>query len=318
MRVIAVGTPAFALPAFEALRDARDVEIAQVVTKAERPGGRGLKPIYPPAYEWATENGLPIVQLEKFPKAYDQVSSEIDATADAVVVVASAFFVPAWLRDPQPEGLTKFGAVNLHPSLLPELRGPAPVNWAIIEGYDETGVTTIRLAEELDAGDILLQERVDIAGGETAGTLAEKLAQLGARAVLDTLRGLARGEIEPRAQDTSEAHILYRPKITAEVRAVSWSEPAERIERLVRGLYPDAPARASFSGELLQILAAEPAGGPADAAPGTITAVAEDGVVVACGEGALKLVRVKPAGRGEMSAHAFALGRRLAAGARFD
>jgi methionyl-tRNA formyltransferase len=239
-------------------------------------------------------------------------------TVDAVVVVASAFFVPAWLGEPQPEGLVKYGAVNLHPSLLPELRGPAPVNWAIIEGYAETGVTTISLVDELDAGDVLLQERLDVDAGETAGSLAEKLAQLGARVVLDTLRGLARGEIQPTPQDPARAKILYRPKITADVRAVDWSWDAAKLDCLVRGLYPDVPARASLASELVQVLGAEPAEGPVDAAPGTITALDEAGVVVACGEGALKLTLVKPAGRGEMTAHAFAIGRRLAAGDRFD
>ena len=318
MRVIAVGTPAFALPTFDALHQAPDVEIAQVITKAERPGGRGLKPIYPPVYEWARDKGLPVVQLEKLARAYDAGGSEIDVTVDAVVVVASAFFVPAWLGEPQPEGLVKYGAVNLHPSLLPELRGPAPVNWAIIEGYAETGVTTISLVDELDAGDVLLQERLAVDAGETAGSLAEKLAQLGARVVLDTLRGLARAEIQPAPQDPGQAKILYRPKITADVRAVDWSQAAAKLDCLVRGLYPDAPARASLGGELVQILGAEPAEGPTGAAPGTITALDEAGVVVTCGEGALKLTRVKPAGRGEMTAHAFAIGRRLAPGDRFD
>lgn len=318
MRVVAVGTPAFALPTFDALLEAPDVEVVQVITKAERPGGRGLKPVYPPVYEWAREKSLPVVQLEKLARAYDAASSEVDVTADAVVVVASAFFVPAWLREPHPDGLVKYGAVNLHPSLLPELRGPAPINWAIIEGYAETGVTTIRLAEELDAGDVLLQERLAVADDETAGSLAGKLARLGARVVPDTLRGLVRGEIRPTPQDAARAKILYRPKITADIRAVDWSEPAARLGRLVRGLYPDAPARVSLDGKPVQILGAEPVEGPADGAPGTIAAVNEDGVVVACGKGALRITRVKPAGRGEMTAHAFALGRRLVAGDRFD
>jgi methionyl-tRNA formyltransferase len=318
VRIIAVGTPAFALPTFDALHEAPDFEIAQVITKAERPGGRGLKPIYPPVYDWAREKDLPVLQLEKLARTYDAASSEVDVSADAVVVVASAFFVPVWLAEPQPGGLVKYGAANLHPSLLPELRGPAPVNWAVIEGYAETGVTTIRLAEELDAGDILLQERLAVADDDTAGSLSEKLAQLGAALVLDTLRGLIRGEIKPTPQDPARARILYRPKISADVRAVDWSESATKLECLVRGLYPDAPARASLGGQPVQILGAAPAEGPADAAPGTVTAVDEAGFVVACGEGALRLTRVKPAGRGEMTAHAFSLGRRLTPGDRFD
>jgi len=134
--------------------------------------------------------------------------------------------------------------------------------------------------------------------------------------VLETLRGLKAGTLDAAPQDEAKATIA--PKITAELRAVDWSRSAIELERLVRGLYPDAPARASLRGNVFQILAAEPKRTEARERPGTIIAVDEAAIVVACGEGALRLARVKPAGRGEMTAHAFALGRRLTVGDRFD
>ncbi len=317
MRVIAVGTPAFALPTFEALLRADDVDLAAVITNPDRPRGRGLDAGPTPAKEWALARGVRVYTTEKLPADADAGRAEL---ADylpifALVVVASALFIPKWLREDD-AAYSLHGAVNLHPSLLPKRRGAAPIPWTIIDGDDVAGVTTMRLVKEVDAGPIYLQREIAVGPRETAGELAETLAAEGAELMLATLRGLEAGTVAPKTQDETQA--TYAGKITPETRRLDWTRPAAELDRLVRGLYPDAPARASFSGELVQILAAEPAEGPADGAPGTITAVAEDGVVAACGEGALKLVRVKPAGRGEMSAHAFALGRRLAAGARFD
>ncbi len=316
MRVTLVGTPSFAIPTFEALYRAQDVDIAQVITKTEKRAGRGLKPTQPEVFNWAETKGLSVVQLETLRRAPEAALALLDLTVDAVVVVASAFFIPTWLREPPPDGHATFGAVNLHPSLLPKLRGPAPINRAIIENCDPTGVTTLKLAEEMDAGDILLQQEVRLHARETAGSLAERLAEVGAELMLTTLRGLGAGTLQPKPQDHAQA--TYAPKITTETRGIDWYCPAERTDRLVRGLYPDAPARASLRGDAVQILAVEPAEGEADATPGTVIALDEGGILVACGEGALKLTRVKPAGRGEMTAHAFALGRRLAVGDRFD
>ncbi|NIT36844.1 MAG: methionyl-tRNA formyltransferase [candidate division Zixibacteria bacterium] len=316
MRVTLVGTPSFAIPTFEALYQAQDVDVAQVITKTEKRAGRGLKPTQPEVFNWAQTKGLRVVQLDTLRRTPEAGLPSLDLTVDAVVVVASAFFIPKWFREPPPDGRVTFGAINLHPSLLPKLRGPAPINRAIIENYDPTGVTTLKLVDEMDAGDILLQQEVRLHARETAGSLAGRLAEVGAALMLTTLRGLGAGTVQPKPQDHAQA--TYAPKITTEMRGIDWYCPAERTDRLARGLYPDAPARASLQGDIVQILAAEPAEGEADAAPGTIIAVDEAGVVVACGEGALKLTRVKPAGRGEMTAHAFALGRRLAVGDRFD
>jgi methionyl-tRNA formyltransferase len=317
VRVIAVATPAFALPTLDALAEAADVALAGLITNPDRPRGRGLAPGPTPAKEWAIAHGLRVYTTDKLTADPTQGQMELADCLPifALVVVASGLFIPKWLRE-ENAGYSLHGAVNLHPSLLPKWRGPAPIAWTIIGGDEVGGVTTISLVKELDAGPIYLQKETAVEPRETAGSLGEKLARLGAKLVLETLRGLKAGTLDAAPQDEAKATIA--PKITAELRAVDWSRSAIELERLVRGLYPDAPARASLRGDVFQILAAEPKRTEARERPGTIIAVDEAGVVVACGEGALRLTRVKPAGRGEMTAHAFALGRRLAVGDRFD
>ncbi|UCH78798.1 MAG: methionyl-tRNA formyltransferase [Candidatus Coatesbacteria bacterium] len=309
MRVLAIATPRFALPTLEELAAASDVELTALLTNPDRPRGRGLAPAPPAAKEWAQERALPVYQPEKLTREEVGAFADLDLGVEAVVVVASAFFVPRWLRERPP-----LGAVNLHPSLLPALRGAAPINWAIINGLAVTGVTTMFLAQEIDAGDILLQREIPLRTRETAGTLAPRLAQVGAELVLATLRGLEGGTVKPRPQEAT--HVTHAPKITAETRAVDWARPAEALDRLVRGLYPDFPARATVGGDFVQLLEAEPAAGKRGAAPGTVVAVEREGLIVACGEGALRLLRVKPAGRQDMTGRAFAVGRRLTPGDR--
>jgi methionyl-tRNA formyltransferase len=313
MRVVAVATPGFALPTLDILLEARGIDVLAVITNPDRPRGRGLDPGAPAAKTWAARNGVPFFQPQKLTRAELEGCPGIKVGLDALVVVASAFYVPTWLRD-----LPRWGAVNLHPSLLPELRGAAPISWAIINGLTETGVSTMRLADEMDAGDILLQKSMPILGRDTAGSLAPRLAHAGAKLILQTLRGLAAGEIEPTPQDAARA--THAPKITAETRAVDWGRPAEELDRLVRGLHPAFSARVSLGGVVIQILDAVPVkeGEDAGATPGTIIAVSEEGIDVACRPGALRLVRIKPAGKQEMAAAGFAAGRRLEAGARFD
>ncbi len=317
MRVIAVATPAFALPTLDALGEAADVELAGLITNPDRPRGRGLAPGPTPAKEWALAHGVRVYTTDKLTADPTMGQKELADSLPifALVVVASGLFIPKWLREETAE-YSLHGAINLHPSLLPKWRGPAPLAWTIIEGDEVAGVTTISLVKELDAGPVYLQKEIALGPRETSGTLAETLAKEGAKLVLKTLRGLEAGAIKPKPQE--EAQATYTSKIISETRQVKWTLRATRLDCLVRGLYPDAPARASLRGEVFQLLAAEPAESRADAAPGTVIAVDEGGVVVACGEGALKLTRVKPAGRGEMTAHAFALGRRLAVGDRFD
>jgi methionyl-tRNA formyltransferase len=271
MRVLAIATPRFAFPTLEALAAAPDVELTALLTNPDRPRGRGLAPAPPAAKEWAQERSLPVYQPEKLTREEVGAFADLDLAVEALVVVASAFFVPRWMREGPP-----LGAVNLHPSLLPALRGAAPINWAIINGLAATGVTTMFLAREMDAGDILLQREIPLRTRETAGSLAPRLAQVGAELVLATLRGLEGGTVTPRPQEA--ARVTHAPKIT--------------------------------------VLEAEPAAGKRGAAPGTIVAVEGEGLVVACGQGALRLLRVKPAGRQAMTGRAFAVGRRLTPGDR--
>jgi len=314
VRVIVVATPAFALPTLDALWAADDVDVAAVVTNPDRPAGRGLEPTATPASEWAREHGVPVYTTDKLaadPTAGLQALGEF-LPVFATVVVASGLFIPKWLRE-ENAAYSLHGAINLHPSLLPRWRGAAPIAWTIMAGDEAAGVTTISLVKELDEGPVFLQRKVPVAPGETAAALEEKLATAGAALMLETLRGVAAGTLTPTPQPQTGA--TYAPKITAETQLVDWAKPADELERLVRGLYAAPLARVTVRGQFVQILEATAVAGKG-AEAGTVEAVTPAGVDVACGEATLRLVRVKPAGKNEMSGRAFALGRRLVPGDR--
>lgn len=314
IRVVVIATPPFALPSLDALQRAPDATVAAVVTNPDRPRGRGLALAPSPVKEWAAAHGVPVHYTEEL--ARDQTRGQASLAnylpLDAAVVIASSLFIPRWLREPDPT-FARWGAINLHPSLLPALRGPAPINWALINGDRETGVSTILLTKELDAGDVLLQERIAIGEREDAGTLSARLAARGAEIVLATLRGLRAGTLTPVPQ---RGVPTYAPKITAETQRVKWDAPAAAVDRLIRGLYPDTPATTLFGGQLIQLLEAEPVV-RGETTPGEVVAVSARGLTVSCGRDALLVKAVKPAGRAAMSAAAFAAGRRVAPGARF-
>lgn len=310
MRVVAAATPAFALPTLDALAESADVELAAVITNPDRPRGRGLEPGDPPAKEWALAHGIPCFQPEKLARDVVGKFPGLDLKCDALVVVASAFYVPTWLRN-----LPRLGAINLHPSLLPALRGPAPIPYAIINGLDATGVTTMLLADEIDAGDILLQEEVPISEEDTGGSLAAKLAVRGARLIVETLTALDRNALTPRPQDPAGA--TYAPKLTAETQVIDWMKNTAELERLIRALNPEPLAYTTLGKNRVQVVRARPAPSSPGAAFGETVAVDAEGITVACGDGALLLLELKPAGKGIMPASAFARGRHLHKGMRW-
>ena len=310
MRVVVAATPAFALPTLDALAAAANVDITAVVTNPDRPRGRGLETGTPPVKEWARARHIPCFQPEKLTRDVVGQFPGLDFKCDAFVVVASAFYVPTWLRN-----LPALGAVNLHPSLLPALRGPAPIPYAVINGFQVTGVTTMLLADEIDAGDILLQEEVPVAANDTGGSLAEKLAVKGAWLLVATLDALGRGTLTPRPQDPDLA--TYAPKITAETQVLDWMKSMVILERLIRGLNPEPLAYTTLGKDRVQILRARTARGIPGAAFGETLAVDAEGILVACGDGALVLQEVKPAGKGVMAADAFARGRHVHKGTRW-
>lgn len=305
MRVVFLGTPAFAVPSLERLAASRH-QVAAVVTNPDRPAGRGRQ-LRPPPVKIAAETlGLPILQPTS-PRQRELPGQLAAFEPDAFAVIAFSILPRRLLAVP------RLGSVNVHPSLLPAYRGAAPIIWALFDGCTETGISTFLLNPSIDAGDILLQERVAIDPDETAGELEARLAVDGAELLLRSLDGLEDGTLEPRPQ--IGAGSSRAPKLTRQDGCIDWTWPAERVRNRVRGANPMPGAFTHWSGGSLKVHRAAIDTG--DGPPGTVlTADGRDGIVVACGQGALRLTQVQPEGRPRMTADEFVRGYRLAVGQR--
>ncbi len=303
MNVIFVGTAPLGVPTLQAL--AQTHKILAVVTQPDRPAGRGLPLTPPPIKRAALELGLPVYQPEKINHEIEFIKT---LQPDVIVVVAFGQFLSQRLLK-----IPKYGCINLHASLLPKYRGAAPIQWAIINGETVTGLTTFLLNEEMDAGDILLQERVPISDEDTAGTLHDKLAQLGPDLVLRTLEGLEKGTLTPRPQDHSQA--TFAPKIESALGHIDWTQPARTIFNLIRGLNPTPGAYTFWEGQRLKLFFGRVVPSSASAAPGQVIAVGASGPLVQCGHDALELTEVQPAGKRRMSGRDFVNGYKIRTGA---
>lgn len=320
MRILFWGTSDFALPTLRALADA-DHEVVGVVTRPDRPAGRGRSLRATPVKEAAEELGLRLVQPET-PKGDDFVARIGGLDPEISVVAAYGEILTERVLEVPPRG-----SVNVHASLLPKLRGAAPVNWAVIRGHDRSGVTIMRMVRELDAGPILRQAEVELSARTTAGELFRELSGLGAELLLETLQDLEAGRGEEREQVGEEA--TYAPKLDRSTARLDWSAPAEELDRWIRGCDPWPAAwteleRAEEEPLPVQLFApdpdvAVPAEGPEPRAePGTVLmADPREGLRVATGHGALGVGEVKPAGRSRMDAAAWIRGRGVSEGQRF-
>lgn len=303
MRVAFFGTPAPAVPALNALLEDRDISVPLVVANPDRPRGRGYKLQPPPVKVAATAAGVPVAQ----PSRVRSLTEDLRALEVQVCAVAAyGKILPADLL-----AVPRMGFVNLHFSLLPAWRGPAPVPQSILHGDRETGVTCFVIDEGMDTGPILLQARTPIGPRETAGELTERLAELGAPLLVKAVKGFAGGELTPRPQDHERA--TYAPKITTEDARLEWSAPADEIDRRVRAYQPVPGAFTTFSGNRLKVHRVRVVAGGGE--PGTVLRVeaGDDpagGPVVACGRDAVYLQEVQPAGRTRMTGIAFANGYR--------
>lgn len=246
LRIIFMGTPEFAVASLEAILQA-GFEVVAVVTSPDRPGGRGMKPMESAVKKCALAHGLPILQPEKLrnPEFLDQLRS---LRADLQVVVAFRMLPElVWNMPP-------FGTINLHGSLLPQYRGAAPINRAIMDGATETGVTTFRLKHEIDTGDILMRKSMPIGPDETAGELHDRMKVIGADLLVETLRAIESGRAAETPQDLVPADDLRRaPKIFTADCEISWNVDAKRIHDQVRGLSPVPGAFTRFDGRMLKI-----------------------------------------------------------------
>ena len=308
--IVFMGTPALAAHILKRLLDARDapVRVAAVVTRPDQPRGRGLKLHPSEVAEVAAKYGLPVLKPSKIRTAefLDELKS---FRPDLLVVAAYGRILPAAMLS-----APALMPINMHASLLPRHRGAAPIQGALLAGDKVGGVTIMRMVEQMDAGPILLQRETPIAADETQGTLTEKLAELGAQALLAALDELARGALHETPQDESRA--TYTAMVKKADARIDWSLPAEQIERIVRAYDPWPVAFTQYHGEELRIYRAAVtagSGGGAPASPGTIVEV-KGSPVVQCGAGWLRLLEVQAAGRKRMKADDFARGRRLAIG----
>ncbi len=307
LRVVFMGTPDYAVPSLRALLEA-GYDVAALFTQPDRPRGRGGKPAAPAAKLFALERGVPVRQVEKIRK--DGVEELKRLCPDLCVTAAFGQILSQELLD-----IPRLGTVNVHASLLPRYRGSSPVHWCLINGETRTGVTTMMTDRGIDTGDILLQEATDILPEETAGELTGRLAILGADLLLRTLALLAEGRCPRRKQE--EAQASWHPMLTKEMGLIRWDRDANSIVCLVRGLNPWPCAQALLPCGPIKVLAAREAQGfPALEAGTVLSADGRQGLVVAAGEGAVRIVKLKGEGGREMHAEDYLRGHPLPAGCR--
>lgn len=311
MKAVFLGTPETAVPSLRALLEA-GVRVPLVVTQPDRPRGRSGLPRASAVKQCAVEAGLPVVQPSRVRRP-EFVSALAEQRPDLLVVVAYGRILPLPVLE-----VGRLGAVNLHFSMLPAYRGAAPVQWALARGETSTGVTTMRINERLDEGDILLQREVTIRTGEHAPSLGDRLARVGADLLVRTLEGLERGTVVPQPQDPSLAS--HAPLLRREDGEIDPSMPATEIEGRIRGFDPWPGVWLRVGRRRIRLLAGEAAGGPpVHESPGTVIGPRDGGVALACGLGSLLVLRrVQAEGRRPVDARDALHGRLLVAGDRLE
>jgi len=302
-----MGTPDFAVPSLERLLES-DHEVVGVVTQPDRPKGRGRKWEPTPIKRLALEHRRPVWTPERL-KDGDFLEALRTLEPDLFAVVAFRILPPEVLEIP------KQGAINVHPSLLPKYRGAAPIQWAIIRGERETGVTTFCISCDVDCGDILLQRVVVIGEEETAGELHDRLKEIGADLLLESIDLMASGCTRPQIQPSEEASSA--PKLSKEDARIDWSKESEEIRNWIRGTNPLPGAFTCYKGSMFKVHRAKQIPYCGESLPGEILAAdGKEGITVATGCGALALIEVQPEGKRRMTSAEFVRGHRICVGER--
>jgi methionyl-tRNA formyltransferase len=310
MRVLFWGTPEFATPALRALVG-EGFDVVGVVTQPDRPVGRSRSTVQPsPVKRIALEEGIPVLQPER-PRGDEFLARIAKLEPDLSVVVAYGHILPKAAID-----LPRRGTVNIHGSLLPALRGAAPIQAAIREGHPETGVTIMRMVPALDAGPIIFQSRTAILEDETYGELSLRLSELGALALIEALSLMELGGGGEEPQDENLA--TYAPKVDRTVSWVEWSAAATSVSRVIRSLDPKPGALTTLRGAEVKLFGAKLAPRMSSMAAGEVVAIDDHGMTVACADGAVKVAAVQPAGKRRLTPNEWARGRGVRVGDRFD
>lgn len=287
MKIIFAGTPQFAVNALAELL--KNHQIVAVLTQPDRPSGRGMHLTASPVKQLALQHGLPVLQPTTL-KTEEAQQAIAQPDADVMVVAAYGLILPKTVLQ-----MPRYGCLNIHASLLPRWRGAAPIQRAILAGDAETGITIMQMDEGLDTGDMLLKKSCTIATDDTAQTLHDKLAGLGAQAIAEALQELERGKLIPEQQDARQA--TYAAKLTKSEAQLDWNQDAIQLERAVRGYFPFPAAQVFFGETPIKILRAR-LGEGMHIKPGEVIAIDRERILVACGKGALALeVLQKPGGK---------------------
>jgi len=304
VNLVFCGTPQFAVASLERLASA-GYRVPLVVTQPDRPQGRGMTMTAPPVKQSALRLGLPVTQPEKIKKNEEFQRQIAGLNPDAIIVVGYGRIIPPWMLE-----LPTHGNINVHASLLPKYRGAAPIQWAIASGETTTGVTTMRLDEGLDTGDILLRREMAVRPEDTSVTLSPRLAEIGAELLIETLRGLEQGTVRRIPQDSALASLA--PILKKEDGLIDFRRTATEIHNRLRGFQPWPGAHTLFRGKGLKITAALPTALESSIPEGALHIVAER-LLTGCGSGtALELLQVQPEGKKPITAREFIGGYRPA------
>lgn len=302
IRVVYMGTPDIAAVIFERLLK-EPYEIVLAVTQPDRPKGRGKELAMSPVKQLALLHDIPVFQPERL-RNPEAVAVIEEAKPDLIVVAAFGQILPKAVLL-----LPKYGCINVHASLLPAYRGAAPIQWAILDGQEKTGVTIMYMNEGLDTGDILLKREIPIAADETGGSLHDKLAELGAEALCEALPGILDGSLKPVPQ--GEMTTPYAKQLTKEMGRLNFERPAAELARYVRGLNPWPGTFTDLDGRLLKIWEAEAVALSDGGTPGTITDVTAKSFTYVTGDGGLKILSLQPEGKRRMTTEEFLRGYHL-------
>lgn len=303
MKIVFMGTPEFSVPSLQALNESKD-EVVAVVCQPDKPKGRGLEVIPPPTKVFAEKHGIPVLQPVKI-KTEEFFNELKKFSPDLICVAAYGKILPKNILD-----LPTYGCINVHASLLPKYRGAAPINWTIIRGEQITGITTMKMDEGMDTGDMLLKREMPIDDEDTGETLSEKLSNIGAKVLIETIRLIKERRLNSIPQNHSQAS--YAPMLKKEDGKIDWKKSAEEIRNLIRGALPWPGAYTTLEGKLLKIYKARVSEGSGRL--GEVIKLNSESLRVATGMGALDLLEIQIEGGKKLEIESFLRGRKIKEG----